>query len=79
MTVMTIITIYAGMILPSPVALVAAEVSTILAVEKQSLLQVSNKTSNNNALDNDNDNNKTVIILLLQMQIISRFIMLYWG
>ena len=68
MTVMIIITIYAGMILPSPVALVAAEVSTILVVEKQSLLQVSNKTSNNNALDNDNDNNKTattIIILLL--------------
>ena len=65
MTVMIIITIYAGMILPSPVALVAAEVSTILVVEKQSLLQVSNKTSNNNALDNDNDNNKIATTIII--------------
>ena len=70
------------MILAAAVALMAAEVSTIVVEEIQSLHPITNKT---NALYNNNDNKKTttaittIIILSLQMQIISMFMMIYWG
>ena len=82
MTAITLITIYVGMILAAAVALMAAEVSTIVVEEIQSLRPITNKT---NALYNNNDNKKTttaittIIILSLQMQIISMFMMIYWG
>ena len=82
MTAITLITIYVGMILAAAVALMAAEVSAIVVEEIQSLRPITNKT---NALYNNNDNKKTattittIIILSLQMQIISMFVMIYWG